>query len=287
MLKLTPILLSVLVLLVVSTGCAPAGSPTPDPGFISTAVAQTIAAGPTQAAPSATPAAIGELPTDTPTLVPELPTLTPTPVPVFTSTSTVPQISVSVPTNCRVGPGKVYDRTGSLLVGEVAEVLGRNTAGNYWYIRNPDASGGFCWLWGEYATVTGNTSTLPVYAPPASPTPSPAFVASYDDLDTCVGWWVEFELKNTGGIPFKSMSLTVRDTVTDVVVSVDTDEFTNVNGCLTTNARDTLEPGAVRRVSAPAFAYDPTGHQLRATITLCTGNGQKGTCTTQIIKFKP
>jgi len=287
MLKLRPILLSVLVLLVVSAGCAPAGSPTSDSNFISTAVAQTFVAGLVQTSAAATLASMGEPPTATPTLVPELPTLTPTPIPVFTSTpGGVPQISVSVPTNCRVGPGKVYDRIGSLLVGEVAEVLGRNTAGNYWYIRNPDATGGFCWLWGEYATVAGNTSTLPVYAPPATPIPSPAFLVSYNDLDNCVGWWAEFELENTGGLPFKSMSLTVRDTDTDVVVSIDTDEFTNVNGCASTKTRDTLEAGDVRTVSAPEFAYDPNGHQLRATITLCTGNGLKGSCETQVIKFK-
>ena len=61
-----------------------------------------------------------------------------TPTPVFTSTPGIPLISVTVATNCRVGPGKVYDRVGALLVGQVAEVVGRNLNGNYWYIRNPN-----------------------------------------------------------------------------------------------------------------------------------------------------
>jgi len=289
MLKLRPILLSVAILLIVSAGCAPAGSPTSDSSFISTAVAQTFVAGLVQTSAAATLASMGQPPTATPTFAPELPTLTTTPIPVFTSTpSGVPQVSVSVNTNCRFGPGKAYDRIGSLLVGEVAEVLGRNPAGTYWYIRNPDATGSFCWLWGEYATVSGNTSTLPVYAPPASPTPSPSFLVSYDDLDTCaaVGWWVEFELENTGGLPFKSISLTVKDTDTNVVVSFDSEEFTNRNGCNTPNPKESLEPGDVRRVSSAAFNYDPNGNQMRATITLCTGNDLKGSCETQVIKFK-
>ena len=45
----------------------------------------------------------------------------------------------------------------------MAEVVGRNLNGNYWYIRNPNDSNGYCWLWGEYATVTGNFAALPVF----------------------------------------------------------------------------------------------------------------------------
>ena len=103
--------------------------------------------------PSSTP-----FPTDTPTITP-------------TSTSSVPMATVSVNTNCRTGPGVVYDLIGALLVGEQAVVVGKYTAGNYWIINNPDSSG-TCWLWGQYATVTGNTAGLPEYTPPPTPTPT-------------------------------------------------------------------------------------------------------------------
>jgi len=79
--------------------------------------------------------------------------------------------TVSVNTNCRTGPGVVYDLIGALLVGEQAVVVGKYTAGNYWIINNPDSSG-TCWLWGQYATVTGNTAGLPEYTPPPTPTPT-------------------------------------------------------------------------------------------------------------------
>jgi hypothetical protein len=50
-------------------------------------------------------------------------------------------------------------------------VVGRGEFGNYWIIKNPDGSGE-CWLWGNYATVTGPTDGLQEYASPATPTPA-------------------------------------------------------------------------------------------------------------------
>jgi uncharacterized protein YgiM (DUF1202 family) len=154
MLKTASILLSVAILLAVSQACTLPGISASDPNSVNTAIAQTIVVGLTQTAEAIIPIDLANSQTATQTFTPGLPTLTPTetltPTPVFTSTPLIPQISVSEPTNCRVGPGKVYDRVGALLVGEVAEVVGRDPVGNYWYIRNPD-SNGYCWLWGEYA----------------------------------------------------------------------------------------------------------------------------------------
>jgi hypothetical protein len=284
--KSTPILLSVTVLLIVSLACAVSRAPTQDINSMSTAIMQTMSSGVTQTAQGVIPVAIVDTPTATFTPI-FTPTVTSTPSPVFTATSIIPQISVSVATNCRVGPGRVYDRVGALLVGQVAEVVGRDPIGNYWYIRNPNQSNGFCWLWGEYATVTGNFAALPVFTPPPTPTPVPAFEASYDRLETCAGWWVDIDLTNTGGISFESISLTVRDTDTDIVISMYTDVFTDIDGCVDSSTKDVLHPGANRMVSAPAFAYDPSGHKLRATITLCSRDGQNGTCVTEAIKFTP
>src|SRR5215216_2931426 len=288
MLKSKSIFLSVSSLLIASLACVlPATTSTPDPNVVNTAIAQTLAAMVSKAAPSLAPIIMA---TDTPifTFTPTLtPTETVTPSPVFTATPLVPQISVSVATNCRVGPGKIYDRLGALLVGEVAEVYGRNSDGTYWYIRNPNSSNNFCWLWGEYATLTGNFAALPMYTPPPTPTPMPAFDPSYGGKDTCTGWWVDFDLENTGGVTFKSLSLTLRDTVTEQVLSLYADGFTDRDGCLDSTTRDNLNPGAVRTISSPAFADDPTGHRLRATITLCTNLGQNGMCITEVITFTP
>ena len=98
--------------------------------------------------------------------------LTPTPTAIVTTTPSAPIVSVSVGTNCRTGPGKVYDIVGGLRVGENAEVVGKKTSYNYWIIKNLDANGD-CWLWGYYATVIGDTSNLQEYIIPPIPTPTP------------------------------------------------------------------------------------------------------------------
>jgi hypothetical protein len=289
----TPILLSVTILLIVSLACAWTGVPAPtqDISSLGTAVMETMVSASTQTAMAGFPIGLVDTATAFPTITPELPISSPTgtlsPTPVFTPTPLIPLISVSVATNCRVGPGKVYDRVGALLVGQVAEVVGRNDNGNYWYIRNPNQSNGLCWLWGEYATVTGNFAALPVYTPPPTPTPVPNFEAAYDGIETCTGWWVDIELTNTGGIAFESLSITVGDTTNEQVFSTFVDKFTDLNGCLDVSSKDVLNPGATRTVSAPPFPYDPRGHRLRAILTLCSRDGLNGTCVSREIAFTP
>lgn len=301
MLQARQIYLPVIILLIAMIACAAPGITAPDVNVISTSAAQTVIAGFTQNVQLATLPPVLE--TATLTFTPEPPTLTPTqtftPTLALTFTPLVPQISVSVPTNCRNGPGKVYQMVGALLVGEFAQVYGRDPTGKYWYIPNPDVKGQFCWVWGEYATLTGNTGFLPIFTPPPTPTPTltptstftpvpvPEFEAEYTSSDACVGWWVELKLRNTGSITFKSAGITVKDTVTGVTVSNLTDGFVDINGCLTSNTRDTLGPDKAVIVSAPAFTYDPTGHKIIATITLCSNYGQNGTCVTNTIKFTP
>jgi hypothetical protein len=201
-----------------------------------------------------------------------------------------------VPTNCRTGPGAAYDRVGALLMGEVAEVVGRHADRDYWIIRNPDRPGELCWLWGQYATLTGDTGTLPLFTPPPSPTPSPTptpspgFNAAYSGIENCpgTGWWVDIELENTGGITFQSIAMTVTDTDTNTVLSLYAENFTNRNGCNESSAQDSLLAGEELLVSSPVFTSDPSGHELRVTTTLCSNPGQSGMCVTGtngVLKF--
>ncbi len=111
------------------------------------------------------PSATQEEPTASETLAPSLtPTISPT-------TPSIPMVSVSANTNCRKGPSIVYDNLAALLVGEEAEVVGKYTVTDpeYWIIKKGSVT---CWLWGEYATVEGDTSNLPEMVPPPTPTPS-------------------------------------------------------------------------------------------------------------------
>ncbi|HMZ43647.1 MAG TPA: hypothetical protein PLI15_11360 [Anaerolineales bacterium] len=291
------------VLLLISMACATPSIFPSNESEINTAVAGTVMAGQTQDAVNEllTPPTIQDTPTLVPTLTftPEPPTATPTPTVVptlpFTPTAETPFITVSVDTNCRSGPGKVYDVVGALLVGEFAEVFGRDPSNNYWYILNPDSNDPeFCWVWGKYATLTGPAMLAPVFTPPPTPTatatslPTPKFTVEYTSMDSCNGfWWVELKLKNTGGIPFKSVNISIRDKVTDVVVSDTADGFINLDDCQTKSAKEILGIGETFTISTPAFKYNPESHRLFVTITLCSDKGQQGTCATEKIDFEP
>lgn len=290
------------VLLVALAACAP-GQPTPDLNTINTAIAQTLTAGaPTSEpgipvtgvgspTPTVTPVGVDESPT--PNMTTGVPTGIQSPIPLITSTPVptlpgLPYVRVSVPTNCRVGPGTVYDRVGGLLLGEVAQVVGRHATRDYWVIENPDRAG-TCWLWGEHATVTGDTGALPVLVPPPTPTPAPGFTAEFARLESCTGtgWWVDIELENSGGITYRSIAMTVRNTDNDEVTTLYSDDFTDRYDCDTTETFDTLPAGGERLVSSPYFTNNPGGDDFRATITLCSDPGQSGTCSTEVITFTP
>ena len=77
-------------------------------------------------------------------------------------------VTVSVATNCRSGPGQSFASLYGMPVGQVAKVVAKNTYTGYWIIEIPGQNGKTCWLWGQYATVTGDTSTLNNVVTPTS-----------------------------------------------------------------------------------------------------------------------
>ena len=214
--------------------------------------------------------------TDTPTLTPE---------PTFTSTPTIPEVSVSVDTNCRNGPGKVYDYVSGLIVGEKAEIQGRNAVGDYWYVRLP--AGTLCWLWGEYATITGDVSKLPIFTPPPTPTPAPNYKVEYSYLESCIGWDPAFKVTNTGGVTFKSYYVSVLDTVTNVTQTYQANNFDKRNGCVSAELIPTLPTGATGWIYDNSFVVNPTGHLMKAEIKVCTEINLAGFCVTKSLEFTP
>ena len=260
-------------------------APTVDPSVAQTMAALTVAAIVSQrqtAMPSPFATPISTLsPTDTLTPIPTL-----SPTPLWTSTPTAPRLSVSVDTNCRVGPGKIYDRVGALLVGETAEVVAKDPSGDYWYIRNSDSASGFCWVWGQYATLTGNMAFLPVYTPPPTPTPTPDFALVKVRLDSCVEWWLNLSLENTGPITFESISLVIKDQTAKVTLSDVSNNFAYVDGCTGMAVVQRIPAGGTRTVSTPSFGYDPSGHKFAVTIKLCTADNLNGNCVSKQLSFK-
>jgi len=173
------------ILISVLTGCNFTGAVIPqDPSAAYTQAAETIMASLTLGAfmnqATSTP-----LPPIVVTATPELPTQTPTesntpivvpvetqkPVATQNPTSGNPTITANMDTNCRSGPGPVYPVITGLFVGQTSVVLGRNSAGTWWYIQNPLTSTKSCWVWTNTTRVEGNTSNLPTIATPPTPTP--------------------------------------------------------------------------------------------------------------------
>ncbi len=80
-------------------------------------------------------------------------------------------VKVSVTTNCRTGPGISYPRVSALTAGKTTTLVGRDSSYSYWIIKDPGQTGKNCWLWGYYATTSGNTKNLKVFTAPNQPTP--------------------------------------------------------------------------------------------------------------------
>jgi hypothetical protein len=221
---------------------------------------------------------------------PPAPTPSPTPSPTPTPTATItptdtpppPIVSVSIDTNCRFGPGDVYEYLGALLVGESSEVVGKNSSETFWYIQNPDPPPEFCWIWGHYAAIEGDTSQLPVLTPPPTPTPSPvpfAFHAEYGDLIPCGAYAFFVRIKNTGGMDIESLDLKVVDTTINLTQTHVNDIFGTSLTC-TPSSTPRLEPGEVGYTFVSGF-QTISNHTFKATIKVCSEDGLGGTCEVQ------
>ena len=120
-------------------------------------------------------------PTASPARSPTLPA-NGTPTGTITPTYSVPMLKVDEPTNCRSGPGPDYQIITTFQPGTSAEIVGRYPENNWWLINNPFGEG-TCWIWGQFATVSGSTWTVPSVTPPPPATqglPTPPSVSSWD-----------------------------------------------------------------------------------------------------------
>ena len=100
---------------------------------------------------------------------------TPTLAPTSAATSGPPTVTVSSVTNCRTGPSTAYDVVMTFDIGMTGQVVAKYSPANYWIINYPGGGSATCWLWGQYATVIGDTSKLQeAVPPPMPPTPMPS-----------------------------------------------------------------------------------------------------------------
>jgi hypothetical protein len=272
--------------------------PTTDPQqAIDRAVTETLAAetliagaveGTLQAMKSDTPQPTA---TTTLTLTPSVtPSLTFTLTPSFTFTPYFPTVTVSAETNCRSGPSRLFDLLATLKAGDSTQVVGRTTVLNYWLVRTPGTTSGVCWLWGQYATISGDVSTLPIATSPATPTPLPGFKITFLNMITCGDRSFRFEIKNSSEVTWQSIRIILTDTVTSTNLTYTSDTFKDYSGCTLTNTLldlETDETGVVVNENPADFTYNPAGHEIKAVFTLFANNGLTGYSESTTITFKP
>jgi hypothetical protein len=210
------------------------------------------------------------------------PTITFTPPDTQTPTREKVTIAVSRNTYCRTGPDTIFDLVGIMNVGEKAEAIGRNEPKTYYVIRLPSNLEKTCWLWYEWATVTGNADALPVIASPPTPTwsPKPDFTFHYIGVSHCVAqYFFRFQVENTGNMTWESYRAVSEDLNTSVTMTYIYNEFGNYEGCGTLSSVPALAPGETGYAASITFG-NPSGHNVEVTLRFCTEDNLQGTCVT-------
>jgi hypothetical protein len=262
-----------------------------------TSQAQTMAAPPptqpvqTQAALQTSPPVQTEPPpvqTEVPPVQTEPP---PTPIPtVAPLPPQLPQLTAKVESNCRTGPSTQYPSISFILVGQQSVVLGTNADRSWWVIEDPKKPGTKCWVWGNTTEVTGDISAVPVVVPPPPPVVSgPAsFQAVFTNVHNCGGVaTATFRVFNSGGVPFQSSSVLIKDLATDQGIAgpeTSNSPFMEyINGC--PPGHPGLELNNYAFIAKGIGAPPPAGTKLRGIIVLCTAPNQRGQCIETKVTF--
>ena len=256
-----------------------------------TMVAGTLAAGGQAVLPATATNTVEAQPLDTstPTNTPTI-TLTPTPEGVF--------LVLSADTHCRKGaPFTAFPIVTTVKAGDKVTVLSRNPENDSYYVINPYDPNSKCWLYGKYATLSGDVASLavstmqptPTFTP--TPTPVPDFTVSYVGLETCFAEWAfKLFVQNTSTNIWQSIQISGTDTVTGFVINHSSNTFKEYAGCVAGLTQGDLtfgETSYVLNVAPGQFNYDPTGHLINITVRMCTQDNLLGTCVAKNLSFTP
>ncbi len=173
-------------------------------------------------------------------------------------------------------------------MGEVAEVIGRSTLPDYWYVTNAQLPEDGCWLWGEFGQVEGDTEVLPVYTPAPSPTPQVGFIVYVKSFVDC-GYAknVVFGVTNAGSERIWSGYVEVQEVGTGEVLYKARERHpfaANVEPACPPGHGNELWPGETRYIHVP-ISPENLGVSAVGIITLCTADHQGGTCLTEYSYF--
>jgi len=183
-------------------------------------------------------------------------------------------------------------------VGTTTEIIGIDTSGGYFYIRNPDNPQGYCWIVGTFVTIVGDISFVPRFTPMPAPTTAPTgtagptFAIQSATLKSCSpNYWFDVSVLNDGNGVWTSGSVSVYDAgppITTVAANI-VNDFKNLTGCPASpsSIQGDLAGGESGHLQSAFFTNNPTGHEITLTVKLCTEADLAGTCTTNTYIFTP
>ena len=225
-------------------------------------------------------------------------TITLTPQPLVTPTPQGMWLTINQNTNCREGPATYYRLVTSFKVGDKVEAVARDSNSQYYFVRSPNTSQSFCWLWNQYSSVSGDTGSLPIFTavptptPTITPTPAAGFTVSYDSVISCAAKYaLRLYILNTGSTTWKSIDIYIIDNTAGKNFTFVSDTFTAyTDSCTVDTQQGDLAHGEysyVSNINPGQFGYNPVGHNLTVTVTLYSNDGEAGTSATQTLTIKP
>lgn len=233
--------------------------------------------------------------TSTPTAEPLPPTATYT----LTPTTAILTLTLTGSTNCRRGASTYFPNIKTFETGSVVEVIAVNPAGDYFFVKAPEAEAGGCWVWSQFATLSGDAKTLPVYTPVPTPLPTfthtpppaPVFTVSYAGLTNCGGnFAANFSITNTGTMTLQSIRIrNYLEGVADPFVH-QSNSFTQWSAGAKYAVLAEITKGMTMIVSTcqpGEFTSDPTWKTVKSEVVICSMDDLKGTCTTTNLEFIP
>jgi hypothetical protein len=215
----------------------------------------------------------------------------PAPIPtVAPLPAQLPKLSANIDTKCRIGPSPDYPIISFILVGQQSVVLGASPDHTWWLIEDPKKPGTKCWVWGSTTHVEGDVASVPVVEPPPPPVASgpPSFQTEFTNFHDCGGvGTATFHVFNSGGVPFQSSSILIKDVATDQGIAgpeaSNTPFMDSPGGC--PPGHPGLEPNNNAFVAKGIGAPPPAGTKARAIINLCTAPNQSGQCVEMKVTF--
>jgi hypothetical protein len=109
----------------------------------------------------------------------------------------------------------------------------------------------------------------------------------FTKIETCATYSMEFKVTNTGSKTLQSYTIVAKDLSEHTQQTSSSTVFSIREDCAVDEEIGFVDPGKVGYAYANNFTYNPSGHSMEATITICSHDDQTGVCATRVVKFKP